>query len=221
MAPPQERGGTAATPGGSAIAAAGALSLGPLKTHQLKMPRPAAAAHAIAPGKGVTAGAAAQRVEPKPAVESSIHPGTRAAAAARAVVKQVSAAPAVKAADAGVTSRACHDIVRAAPGGAHCNTAAPDTAPGGEAVPTAPPAVAGPKAAPRRCTKAPDLDTAAIVAKVLSNPSAPALTRMTVPELKCFLKEKNVFVYGKKEELVQRILQYMSMINNSRKASSR
>lgn len=47
---------------------------------------------------------------------------------------------------------------------------------------------AGSKAAPRHRTKAADLDTATIVAKIISNPSAPALTSMTVPELKCFLK---------------------------------
>lgn len=71
----------------------------------------------------------------------------------------------------------------------------------------APEATAVPKAAPRNRVKAGDLDPAEIEAKVRQKHAENALEKLSIPEMKCFLKSKKLPVSGKKAELVARLMQ--------------
>lgn len=61
------------------------------------------------------------------------------------------------------------------------------------------------KPAARQRTKASDLDTVHVLAKVAEKAAAGQLGDLTIPEAKCWLKEKKLPVKGKKEDLVARI----------------
>lgn len=62
-----------------------------------------------------------------------------------------------------------------------------------------------PQPAARKRTKADDLDAAAVEAKVRQMHSQGQLTKLTIPEMKCFLKAKKLSVGGKKAELMARV----------------
>lgn len=61
------------------------------------------------------------------------------------------------------------------------------------------------KAPPRKRTKAEDLDSAQVEAKVRDKHTAGQLEKLSIPELKCFLKARKQALGGKKADLVARV----------------
>ena len=75
-------------------------------------------------------------------------------------------------------------------------------APGGDS--------AAAKAPPRKRTKADDLDTAQVEVKVRERHAAGQLDKLSIPELKCFLKARKQAVGGKKADLVARVAELLA-----------
>jgi hypothetical protein len=72
-------------------------------------------------------------------------------------------------------------------------------------VPAQKPPAAGEKAPPRKRTKAGDLDAAHVEAKVRAQHAAGALDKLSIPEMKVFLKARKLPLGGKKADLVARL----------------
>ena len=66
-------------------------------------------------------------------------------------------------------------------------------------------APAKPKAAPRARQKASDLDAAQVEAKVRQMCAQGLQEKLSIPEIKCFLKARKVAVGGKKADLLSRL----------------
>lgn len=64
--------------------------------------------------------------------------------------------------------------------------------------------------APRSRTKAADLDFAAVEAKVMANHAERQLDKLSIPEIKCYLKAKKLPVGGKKCDLLTRLAECLN-----------
>lgn len=63
--------------------------------------------------------------------------------------------------------------------------------------------------APRNRAKAADLDVAVVGAKIKAKYAEKELGKLSIPEIKCFLKSKKLAVGGKKGDLVNRLAEYL------------
>eukprot|EP00887_Chlorella_sp_A99_P002757 scaffold6.g2757.t1 len=70
---------------------------------------------------------------------------------------------------------------------------------------------AAPKPAAKARPKAADMDIAAVAAKVRAAAAAGTLGKLTLPELKCFLKSERKAVGGKKADLEARVLEHLGL----------
>lgn len=64
--------------------------------------------------------------------------------------------------------------------------------------------------APRNRTKAGDLDVAAVETKVMAKHAEQQLEKLSIPEIKCFLKAKKLPVGGKKGDLLDRLVKFLN-----------
>ena len=64
--------------------------------------------------------------------------------------------------------------------------------------------------APRNRTKAGDLDVAAVETKIKAKHAEQQLGKLSIPEIKCFLKAKNLPVGGKKGDLLERLVRFLN-----------
>ena len=71
-------------------------------------------------------------------------------------------------------------------------------------------AAAAAKAPPRKRTKAEDLDMAQVEAKVREKHAIGQLDKLSIPELKCFLKARKQPLGGKKADLVARVTEVLA-----------
>ena len=92
--------------------------------------------------------------------------------------------------------------VQQGPAGAAMAPNAQQLAPGGDS--------AAAKAPPRKRTKAQDLDTAQVEVQVRERHAAGQLDKLSIPELKCFLKAHKQAVGGKKADLVARVAELLA-----------
>ena len=170
-----------------------------------KRKRPAYALPATAPltqpAKLLKADAAPKQTTKAPPVKTTRPLAKRSTVAASAPMPDKPAPPAPRF-KAKQPAAACAD-------GAH--TAAPcaiRTAQQGNADEAG--AAAAAAKAPRNRTKAADLDVAAVEAKVRAKHAEQQLEKLSIPEIKCFLKVKKLPVGGKKGDLLERLVKCLA-----------